>query len=119
MKFIFAIICLVPPLSFALDEKGTDREEVRQVIRKHTTEFKNCYSEGVKKNPSLEGKVVIEFDIADNGSVSKAAVQSATLSDEAVQSCIISKIMTMKFPPPPMGTIAGVRYPFIFSKAKK
>ncbi len=120
MKFLFLIVAVFFSLPIhAGDEKVYDRESVRQIVKKSITKFKDCYDDGVKKNPSLEGKVVVEWVIAADGYVSAASIKLSTLNDDVVQKCVVDKIMVMKFPSPPVGTTASVSYPFFFSKAKK
>lgn len=120
MKFLFLVASVgFASLAYAGDEKAYDREAVRQTIRKSITSFKNCYDEGVKKNPSLEGKVVVEWDIGTEGSVKTAAIKSSTLNDDAVHKCMIDNIMVLKFPAPLDGMTANIVYPFVFAKVKK
>lgn len=118
MKFLTAFLNALPIFSFAEQEPKIDREEVRQVIRKNLKSIKTCYTDGLKNNPNIEGKVVIEWDIANDGSVSKAGVKSSALKDEAVENCIVDKVKALKFPAPPTGNVANISYPFVFSKNK-
>lgn len=117
MKFLTAFLVFLPLFSFAEQEQKIDHEEVRHVIRKDLKSVGTCYADGLKKNPNIEGKIVIEWDIASDGSVSKAGVKSSTLKDEAVENCIVDKVKALKFPAPPTGS-ANISYPFVFRKNK-
>ena len=117
MKILFLISTV---LFASLAHSDTyDREAVRLTVRESLMKFKDCYNDGVKKNPSLQGKVVVQWDIAGDGYVSAASVKTSTLNDDAVHKCIVDKIMVMKFPPPAEGRTASVTYPFLFATAKK
>lgn len=118
MNFLTTLLIFLPIFSFAEQDQKIDREEVRQVIKKNLKSIKTCYTEGLKNNPNIEGKIVIEWDIASDGSVSKAGVKSSALKDEAVENCIVDKVKALKFPAPPTGNVANVSYPFVFSKNK-
>lgn len=63
-------------------------------------------------------QIVIEWDIAGDGSVSKVGVKSSALKNEAVESCIVDKVKALKFLAPPTGNVEHISYPFIFSKNK-
>ena len=119
MNFLFLIASVVFATQvFAEEKKTIDREDVRQVIRKNTSSIKTCYSNRLKTNPDIEGKVVVEWDISQDGSVSKAGIKSSTLKDEVVENCIVDKIKSLKYPVPPNGNTANISYPFSFSKNK-
>ncbi len=95
--------------------EGTiDREAVRRVIRSILNQIKSCYERQLRVNSSLEGKVVIQFEIMEQGRVRTAKTKSSTLSDATVETCVAARIREARFPEPPTGTIAVVDYPFVF-----
>ena len=77
-------------------------------------QIKYCYSRELTKNPSLEGKIVVKFTIAGDGSVSQASIESSTMTSKAVESCITGRF---KFPEPKDGIVI-VSYPFEFSSTQ-
>lgn len=95
-----------------------DREAVRRVIRSILNQIKSCYERQLRVNSSLEGKVVIQFEIMDQGRVRTAKTKSSTLSDSTVESCVAARIKEARFPEPPQGVIAVVDYPFVFGAQK-
>lgn len=97
--------------------EGTiDREAVRRVIRSILSQIKSCYERQLRVKSDLEGKVVIEFEIIEQGRVRIAKTKSSTMNDPTVESCVAGRIKSARFPEPPTGTIAVVDYPFVFGK---
>jgi hypothetical protein len=78
-------------------------------------QIRYCYQRELTKNPALGGKIVIKFTIAKDGTVSQASTKSTTMSNSAVENCIVGRFMRMQFPEPKGGGIVIVSYPFLFS----
>jgi outer membrane biosynthesis protein TonB len=93
------------------------REEVARVIRRHWNEIKYCYEKELQKNPNLDGKVAVGFDIGPTGTVTKSDVREATLESADAQNCILASVNRWVFPPPKAGVVT-VNYPFLFSAAR-
>lgn len=96
---------------------GLDREVIRRVILSHRVQIRYCYEKQLAANPSLAGKVSIEFVIAADGRVTTARVAEQTLADPEVGRCIQSKVRTWTFPKPKGGGVVVVTYPFLFKPA--
>lgn len=95
-----------------------DREAVRRVIRSILSQLKSCYERQLRVDSTLEGKVVIQFEIAEQGRVRSASTKSTSLNNTTVESCVAARIREARFPEPPTGTIAVVDYPFVFGAQK-
>lgn len=95
-----------------------DREAVRRVIRSILSQLKSCYERQLRVDSALEGKVVIQFEIAEQGRVRSAMTKSTSLNNTTVESCVAARIREARFPEPPTGTIAVVDYPFVFGAQK-
>jgi hypothetical protein len=93
---------------------GLDREVIRRVIISHRPQIRYCYEKQLSNTPDLVGKVLVEFVIAGDGSVSTAHVSEQTLSDAEVGKCIVSKVKTWSFPKPKGNGTVVVTYPFLF-----
>ena len=89
-----------------------DREAVRRVVRAGLKEVRACYEKELNRNPGIEGKVVIEWDIGEQGKVLAAKVKSTSLDNSSVESCIVARLKTWRFPEPPPNLVATVSYPF-------
>jgi hypothetical protein len=94
--------------------KGSlDKDIIRRIVRAHINEVRYCYNQGLVKDPSLSGKVSIQFSIAPSGSVSEAKVTDSTLEDGAVANCIAKAVKRWSFPKPVGGGAVIVTYPFV------
>jgi TonB family protein len=91
---------------------GLDKEIVRRVVRQHLNEVRFCYSEALVRNPSLAGRVVVQFTIAPTGRVIVAALQSSSLGAPAVEQCIVKATQRWEYPQPSGGGLVSVSYPF-------
>jgi hypothetical protein len=80
--------------------------------------MQNCYERALVKNPNLEGKIVLSWDVELNGSVAEVEVESNTLQDPEVTRCLSARPATWKFPKPVDGKPMRVSYPFVFSPAQ-
>jgi TonB family protein len=94
-----------------------DREIVRRVVRQHLNEVRYCYEQALARKPALAGRVVAHFSIAPNGVVLASALQSSTLGDATVESCIVTATRRWAFPQPQGGGLVTVQYPFQFAPA--
>jgi hypothetical protein len=104
--------------SGAADVRGSlSKEVIRRVIRRHINEVKFCYEQELNSRPDLEGRVEVRFIISPTGSVQTAMVQSSTLSNQRVESCITSSVQRWTFPSPDGGGIVIVTYPFVLAQS--
>jgi pSer/pThr/pTyr-binding forkhead associated (FHA) protein len=93
-----------------------DKEAVRRAVRSALQSFKACYDREYKKDTKLEGKVVISWEIHEKGIAKNARVlkEKSTLGNAAVEECVRSRLLTLRFPEPPPGSMAEAVYPFLF-----
>ncbi len=89
-----------------------DKDIIRRIVRAHINEVRFCYNQGLVKDPTLEGKVSIQFTIGPTGKVPAAVVASETLGDKNVANCIAKAVKRWKFPKPSGGGNVVVTYPF-------
>ncbi|MCP3139000.1 AgmX/PglI C-terminal domain-containing protein [Pyxidicoccus xibeiensis] len=100
--------------SIASTQGTVDREAVARVINSHLNEVHGCYERALLKNPGLAGKVVLEWTIGAAGRVVAAKTKSSTLSNAAVEACILSSLKGWTFPAPKGGVVI-ITYPFLFN----
>ena len=62
----------------------------------------------------IGGKVVVDFVIDLDGTVSRAEVRSATVHDSAFIACILDATRALRFATPPVGGTVTVTFPFAF-----
>ena len=77
--------------------------------------FRQCYEIALTKDPKLEGKITIGFVIVGSGAVGAATIQSSSLNDPTIESCVRQRMMSIRFPAPKGNTAAQISYPFVFS----
>ncbi|MEM7677650.1 MAG: AgmX/PglI C-terminal domain-containing protein, partial [Myxococcota bacterium] len=67
------------------------------------------------RNPTLAGKVTVEFTIVERGTVSNARAAENTTGSPAVASCVTAAVRRFRFRPGPEGGSVTFRYPFVFA----
>ena len=91
-------------------------EVIQRIIRQNFGRFRLCYENGLRDNPTLQGRVTVRFVIGRDGSVAGAQNGGSDLSDPAVVSCVVRAFYGLSFPQPE-GGIVTVTYPIAFSPA--
>ncbi len=104
-----------PPAASAVPVTGRlAPEEIQRVVRSEWERFRGCYEDGLRRNPSLEGRVSVRFVIERDGSLRDLASVAPTMPDPEVVRCVVARFGTLRFPPPHGGTVT-VTYPIMFS----
>ena len=85
---------------------------IQRIVRSNYGHFRACYQDGLRRNPSLEGRVAVNFIISRDGTVYGATNGGSSLSDPAVVSCVVSSFGGLTFPAPEHG-IVTVSYPIM------
>jgi len=93
-----------------------DKSEIDRVIKQHLSQIRYCYQKELNRAPDLEGKVVMRFVIASDGTVSQTKIQSTSLDNPVVESCMRDRFSRFQFPRPVGGGIVIVTYPFVFNR---
>jgi outer membrane biosynthesis protein TonB len=91
------------------------KAEIDAVIKRHLSSIRYCYERQLSRAPDLSGKVSIKFVISKSGAVSRAVIDSSTVDDAALESCLQSRFLQMQFSEPKGGGIVIVNYPFLFA----
>ena len=91
-----------------------DPGAIGKVIQSRMRMVQDCYERELKRDPSLQGKVEVEFTIGADGRVESARVSSNKMGSDAVGECICSRIRSWRFPKPDGGSVT-VNFPFIFA----
>ena len=94
-----------------------DRSDIARVVKLRIRAVKSCYERELKKDPTLRGKVVVQFTIGEVGRVTNSKIASSTMSNAAVGSCILGRIRSWRFPKPEGGSVT-VSYPFVFTASQ-
>ena len=91
-----------------------DKDAIKHVVSHHAGDVRACYLEGLKVDPNLSARVVIDFEIGPEGTVLMARVWESDLPDTVagVGPCIADAVRTWHFPPAPDEGTVRVTYPF-------
>ncbi len=90
-------------------------EVVQRIVRQNFGRIRACYQEALRTSPSLQGRVVVRFKIAKDGSVTDATGQGSDLPSPAVIACIVQVFRSLSFPAPESGTVI-VSYPIMLAE---
>jgi TonB family protein len=91
------------------------KEVIPRIIRRHFDEVKSCYDQELSLDPTLAGRIDVQFTIAPSGQVSAASVRQSTLGNAYVESCVVAALRRWEFPKPLDHHPLNVGYPFILS----
>ena len=75
-----------------------DKSLIDAEIKKHMNELMSCYSKSLTKNPALSGRLMIDFVIEKDGTVSNANASQDTLGSDTFTACILAEFEKMQFP---------------------
>lgn len=87
--------------------------EIEQVFQKNKGAIYSIYNRALRKDPSLQGKVVIELTIASSGKVIKARILSSDLKNPKLEKKLIARVKLFRFKPSKSGKVT-VKYPIDF-----
>ena len=110
------IVCHLP-VTTAISCTRIAPEIIQRVVRASLPRFRACYEDGLRKNPSLAGRVVTKFVIARDGNVATASDGGSDLADDDVRACVQRAFTTLEFPANPDG-VGTVTYPIVMSPAE-
>ena len=88
-------------------------EEIERIFQKNKGAIFGLYNRALRKDPSLQGKVVLELTIAPNGSVVKCRIVSSELNDPKLEKRLIARIKLFKFAAKDVSQIT-ITYPVDF-----
>ncbi len=88
-------------------------DEIERVFQKNKGGIFAIYNRALRKNPSLQGQVVLEITINPDGSVKAAKILSSELGDDKLERKLLLKIKKFKFARSNVNEIT-VTYPIDF-----
>ena len=89
------------------------QEEIERVFQKNKGAIDTMYNRELRKDPTLQGKVVVELTIAPNGTVTKCVIVSSELGNQKLEKRLVSKIKKFRFTAKQVPVIT-VSYPIDF-----
>ncbi|MEZ4460015.1 MAG: AgmX/PglI C-terminal domain-containing protein [bacterium] len=91
-----------------------DKNNIRRVVGARQNAIKYCFEKELQTNPTLSGKVMAQWKVGLDGSVSEPSIASSSLNNKEAEGCITRVIARMRFEKP-NGGICVIQYPFVFS----
>lgn len=88
-------------------------EEIALVFEKNKGAIFSLYNRALRKDSTLQGKVVLELTIAANGKVTKCKIISSELNNPSLERKLIARIKLFRFTARQVNTIT-VTYPIDF-----
>lgn len=96
---------------------GLPRETISQTVRQHLPDLNSCYTKALESKPGISGKLVLQWQIRDQGKVANVRVVKGLF--EPLDDCVATKVENWTFPPAPPGSAhTRVVYPFTFSEGE-
>ena len=86
---------------------------IRDRVRAAASKLRECYEQGLARDPGLNGQTVFRFTIATDGSVQTVELKSNSLPDCQAVGCMSDVGRLLHFDPPQGGPVSVV-YPFAF-----
>jgi hypothetical protein len=87
--------------------------EIHRVVRDSFGPLRQCYERGLRENPSLHGRVLVNFLVGPDGTVRRVSDLGSEMPDGAVVSCVARVFCGLVFPSPTGGAVT-VAYPLVF-----
>jgi hypothetical protein len=87
---------------------------IQGIVRDNYEKMRQCYEQGLARDPTLTGRVAVRFVINRDGTVSNASVSTNEIPDCDVTRCVANVFQGLQFPKPE-GGIVTVVYPVMFA----
>lgn len=101
------------PLSGGPGPSRTD-EEIQIVFDRYKAALYRIYNRELRKNPTLQGKMVLRLTIEPDGSVSSCKMDSSDMDSPALESKIVARVLKFNFGPKDGVPPVTILYPIDF-----
>lgn len=81
------------------------REEIEMVFDQNKGAIYTLYSRALRRDPTLQGKLVLSLTIEPNGMVSACSVVSSELNDDELLQKLIARVKMFRFPDKDVSTV--------------
>lgn len=89
--------------------------EIREVVERGQLRLRQCYEQGLRERPDLEGRMRVQITVGLDGSVMRYQVTDGDVP-EGMQACVRNYVERWSFPPPRGGTVT-FEAPLTFGRA--
>ncbi len=88
-------------------------EEIQLVFDRYKGAIDRIYNRALRRDPTLQGKIVFKLTIAPSGQVTKISIVSSEMNNPALERRLMSRIKLFNFGAKQVGTVT-VTYPVVF-----
>jgi protein TonB len=85
------------------------REEIELVFDKNKGSIFALYNRALRRNPTLQGKLVVQLTIAPSGVVTEVEILSSELDDEEMQRKLVQRIKMFQFEDKDVATVTTTK----------
>jgi hypothetical protein len=98
-------------------EPGRCLEDISKLIAERRPDARACYDNARKRDPKLQGKIIINFAIDSEGMVGETSqgMQDGQIEDQEVVACVTEVIKTVRFAASATGRTTRAYHRFEFS----
>jgi hypothetical protein len=90
---------LLYPIEESLRVEGElDPEKVKRQVKESRYQMRQCYQDGMNKDPDLKGEMGLQFTVSQSGKVLAALERHTDFASEDVKKCIVKEIRSWSFP---------------------
>ena len=93
------------PRRTASGQNARTLEELTLIFDKYKGALQNIYQRALRKDPTLQGKVVFELSISPAGKVTKCTIISSELNSKPLERRLISRVKSFRFAAKDVATI--------------
>jgi hypothetical protein len=99
-----------------------DREGIRAAVEATMPEISDCYTDWLRQNPKLAGRMVVGFEIAPDdaglGAVTSIELLDGGLGQPLMEGCVLNVFQDVRFEMPRGGGRVLVHYPVLFESGE-
>lgn len=89
------------------------RDVIRKRVREHLAELEGVYTDAIRRNPDLRGKMLVRFRIDPSGRIQRAEAVEESFRDPAFVDAVLERVRRWTFDST-AGHTVEVLYPFVF-----
>lgn len=89
--------------------------QVARALRQRLSAIQLCYDNQLRRDPTLAGRVTVQFTIETTGAVRDVRAAANTTNDTAIGLCVTGVVSRLRWSPGPEGGSVTYSYPFEFS----
>lgn len=108
------VVDRVPARAVTTTGGSLSRAAIMEVVNAGIRDVQACYERQLIHNPTLHGKLVMDWVIDLSGAVESTRVRSSSLNSQEAAACIAQVIKGWHFQKPIRGSVK-VTFPFVFS----